>query len=69
MTKKNNQSLVNKTGREIRVFSDFKLKEQRSEDGSERQEVSETVVRPEGTRQKSRAATSLVRYTSIWRSE
>ena len=29
MTKKNNQSLVNKTGREIRVFSDFKLKEQR----------------------------------------
>lgn len=38
MTKKNNQSLVNKTGREIRVFSDFKLKEQRSEDGSERQD-------------------------------
>ena len=29
MTKKNNQSLVNKTGREIRVYSDIKLKEQR----------------------------------------
>lgn len=31
MTKK--QNLINKTGREIRVFSSFELKEQRSEDG------------------------------------
>ena len=38
MTKKNNKSLVNKTGREIRVFSDFKLKELRSDDGDERQD-------------------------------
>lgn len=38
MTKKNNKSLVNKTGREIRVFSDFKLKELRNDDGDERQD-------------------------------
>lgn len=38
MAKKNNKSLVNKTGREIRVFSDFKLKELRSDDGDERQD-------------------------------
>lgn len=38
MTKKNNKSLVNKTGREIRVFSDFKLKELRSDEGDERQD-------------------------------
>lgn len=38
MTKKNNKSLVNKTGREIRIFSDFKLKELRSDDGDERQD-------------------------------
>ena len=38
MAKKNNKSLVNKTGREIRVFSDFKLKELRSDEGDERQD-------------------------------
>lgn len=38
MPKKNNQSLVNKTGREIRTFSSFELKEYRDEENSERQD-------------------------------
>lgn len=38
MPKKNNQSLVNKTGREIRTFSSFELKEFRDEENSERQD-------------------------------
>lgn len=38
MSKKNNQSLVNKTGREIRTFSSFELKEYRDEENSERQD-------------------------------
>ena len=38
MAKKNNQSLVNKTGREIRTFSSFELKEYRDEENSERQD-------------------------------
>lgn len=38
MPKKNNQSLVNKTGREIRAFSSFELKEYRDEENSERKD-------------------------------
>lgn len=38
MSKKNNQSLVNKTGREIRTFSSFELKKYRDEENSERQD-------------------------------
>ena len=38
MPKIDNQSLVNKTGREIRTFSSFELKEYRDEENSERQD-------------------------------
>lgn len=38
MSKTNKQSLVNKTGREIRTFSSFELKEYRNEENSERQD-------------------------------
>lgn len=38
MSKIDNQSLVNKTGREIRTFSSFELKEYRDEENSERQD-------------------------------
>lgn len=38
MPKIDNQNLVNKTGREIRTFSSFELKEYRDEENSERQD-------------------------------